>query len=57
MIVSLLQMIPSDAVAGRHYFLEALQADPLVWCIRIIGILIVVILFVLYQIMKKRDGE
>lgn len=57
MIFSLLQVIPSDAVAGRHYFLEPLQAEPIVWCIRGIGILIVVLLYVLYRRMKRRDGE
>lgn len=57
MIFSLLQMIPSDAVAGRHYFLESLQTEPIVWCIRGIGILIAALLFVLYRKMKRRDGE
>ena len=57
MIFSLLQVIPSDAVAERHYFLEPLQAEPVVWCIRGAGVLIGVVLLVLYRKMKWRDGE
>lgn len=57
MIFSLLQVIPSDAVAERHYFLEPLQAEPAVWCIRGAGIVAAVVLFVLYRKMKRKDGE
>lgn len=57
MTFSLLQMIPSDAVAERHYFLESLQAEPVVWGIRGAGLMIVVVLFVLYRKMKRKDGE
>lgn len=57
MIFSLLQVIPSDAVAERHYFLEPLQAEPALWCIRGAGFVAAVVLLVLYRKMKRKDGE
>lgn len=57
MIFSLLQVIPPDAVAERHYFLEPLQAAPALWCIRGAGVVAAVVLLVLYRKMKRKDGE
>lgn len=57
MIFSLLQIVSPDEVAEIHYFLQPLQDKPVVWCIRGIAILIIVLFFVLYRKMKRRDGE
>lgn len=57
MIINLLQIILPDAVGKRHFFLETMQTEPLLWLVRGLGIVITIIMFVMYRNMKRKDGE
>lgn len=57
MIYSLLQIINPEEVIERHYFLEPLKAEPILWCIRGGCILAAVVFLVIYWKMKRRNGE
>lgn len=57
MIINLMQIVAPETVGKRHFFLEAIQTDFFLWCIRIAGVLIIIILFAMYRKIKRKDEE
>lgn len=57
MIFSLLLSVSANEVQERTFFLQEFQTDINLWCIRGIGLLLVIVFTVMYFRMKKGNGE